>query len=130
MEFGELRDHCLSKPGATEGFPFGESALVFKVAGKMFALIDVESAPLRISLKCDPEEAERLRTRHSAVGPGYHLNKAHWNTVEVDGSVRPEVLRGWVDDSYALVVARLTRAERASIPPQGRDRQGQTKPVP
>jgi predicted DNA-binding protein (MmcQ/YjbR family) len=115
MEFGELRAECLAKPGSTEGFPFGESALVFKVAGKMFALIAIESVPLRISLKCDPEEAERLRARHASVLPGYHMNKAHWNTIEVDGSIPPALLREWIDRSYSLVVQGLRRADRAAL---------------
>lgn len=115
MTFGELRDYCASKHGAEETFPFGETVLVFKVAGKMFALTSLDQLPLRVSLKCDPERAVELRERYAAVQPGYHLSKVHWNTVELDGSVPAREVRSWIDDSYDLVVRSLKRAEREAL---------------
>lgn len=115
MTFRELRDHCLAKPGAEETFPFGEAVLVFKVGGKMFALTDVERLPFAVSLKCDPDDAVELRDRYPAVQPGYHLNKAHWNTVEIDGSIPDSEIRRWIDESYELVVRGLTRRDRQAL---------------
>ena len=114
MELDALRAHCLSKPGTTEGYPFGPGALVIKVAGKLFAIIADEEDPLTVSLKCDPEEALMLRSAYPAVNPGYHLNKRHWNTVMLDGSVPDRQIRDWIDDSYDLVVETLPRAKRPS----------------
>jgi predicted DNA-binding protein (MmcQ/YjbR family) len=115
MNFRELREHCLSKHGAAETFPFGESVLVFKVAGKMFALTDIDRLPLSVSLKCDPARAVELRDRYLAVQPGYHLNKTHWNTVDLDGSVPAREVREWIDHSYDLVVHSLRRADRDAL---------------
>jgi predicted DNA-binding protein (MmcQ/YjbR family) len=111
----ELRDHCLSFTGAEETFPFGSNTSVFKVAGKMFALSQLGAESLRISLKCEPELAEALRGSHAAVLPGYHLNKRHWNTVQLDGSVPDAMLREMIEDSYDLVVAQLARATREAL---------------
>src|SRR5947207_12882218 len=97
--------------GASEEFPFGERVSVFKVAGKMFALSDLTSRPLRVSLKCEPELAEQLRLSYPAIAPGHHLNKRHWNTVTLDGTLDDDVVLGMLEDSYDLVVAGLTRAE-------------------
>ena len=83
----ELRDFCLARPGAYEDFPFGPEHSVFKVSGKLFAISDLDAEPLRVSLKCEPELAEQLRATYEAVQPGYHLNKRHWNTVTIDGSL-------------------------------------------
>ena len=102
---------CRSRPGATEGHPFGEGVLVFKVGGKMFAIVDDSS----VSLKCDPALAEILRQEHPAVTAGYHLDKRHWNTVDLGGGVPDELLEDWIQDSYALVVAGLSRGQRASL---------------
>jgi predicted DNA-binding protein (MmcQ/YjbR family) len=99
--------------GATEGFPFGEMVSVFKVGGKMFAI--VEPGHGRISVKCDPGYAAALREQYAAVTAGYHLDKRHWNTVALDGSVPRDVLGEWIVDSYELVVAGLTRAARAAL---------------
>lgn len=115
MTFRELHEYCLSRPGAQETFPFGESVLVYKVAGKMFALTNIERLPLGVSLKCDPDRAVELRDRYAAVQPGYHLNKVHWNTVELDGSIPDEEIRSWIDESYWLVVAGLKRADREAL---------------
>jgi len=98
----------------TEGFPFGEGALVFKVGGKMFAILGADS----VSLKCDPIFAVAFRERYPAVTAGYHLDKRHWNTVVLDGSVPSDVIEDWIADSYQLVVASLTKAQRDSLPPQ------------
>ena len=115
MSPAELRDHCLSFNGAEETFPFGSETSVFKVAGKMFALSRLGSDSLRISLKCEPELAEALRRTHAAVLPGYHLNKRHWNTVLVDGSMADAAIRDMIEDSYDLVVSKLPRARRRAL---------------
>jgi predicted DNA-binding protein (MmcQ/YjbR family) len=99
--------------GASEGFPFSEGVSVFKVAGKVFAI--VEPSEGRVSLKCAPGYAVVLREQYAAVTAGYHLDKRHWNSVVLDGSVPSDVLREWIVDSYDLVVAGLTRAARASL---------------
>ena len=112
---GELRDLCQSFPGAAETFPFGRGTSVFKVAGKMFALSALARSPLSVSLKCEPALAEQLRELHSAVLPGYHLNKRHWNTVMLDGSLPDPMVRDMVEDSYDLVVAALPAARRAAL---------------
>jgi predicted DNA-binding protein (MmcQ/YjbR family) len=109
---------CGARPGSVEDYPFGDGAAVFKVAGRMFALVSLGPPPGSVSLKCDPRLAEDLRTRYPAITPGYHLNKRHWNTVELDGSVPDEELLDLIDHSYDLVVASLTRAQRDSLPPR------------
>ena len=106
---------CRRLKGATEGFPFGENAPVFKVGGKIFAIVSIDSESGSVSLKCDPGYAVALREQYPAVTAGYHLNKRHWNTVALDGSVPAETLDEWIRDSYDLVVASLTRAERAEF---------------
>lgn len=103
MTPAELRDYCLSFLGAEETFPFGPDTSVFKVGGKMFALSRLGAESLRISLKCEPALAEALRASHDAVLPGYHLNKRHWNTVIVDGSLPDQMVRDMIEDSYDLV---------------------------
>ena len=115
MNPAELRDHCLSFTGAEETFPFGPEVSVFKVAGKMFALSQLDSDSLRVSLKCEPQLAEALRGAHPAVLPGYHLNKRHWNTVIIDGSVPDHAIREMIEDSYDLVVSKLPRARRRAL---------------
>ena len=111
MNIEDIRNYCLLKKGVTEGFPFDEETLVFKVAGKMFALVDLED-DLSINLKCDPEKAPELREQFPAVIPGYHMNKKHWNTVIIDGSIRDKLIREWIDGSYNLVVKKLTSSEK------------------
>ena len=115
MRADELRAYCLSFPGAAETFPFGSETSVFKVAGKMFALSQLGQEPLRISLKCEPALAEQLRQIHPAVLPGYHLNKRHWNTVIVDGSLPEQQVKDMVEDSYDLVVSRLPAKARRGL---------------
>jgi predicted DNA-binding protein (MmcQ/YjbR family) len=95
--------------------PFGPDNLVYKVMNKMYALVPLDADPLTISLKCEPGQALLLRDVYPAVRPGYHMNKKHWNTVTLDGSVPESEMWGMIDDSYDLVVAGLTRAERAAL---------------
>lgn len=101
--------------GATEEFPFGERTSVFKVSGKMFALSAMRSEPLQVSLKCEPDLAERMRDSYPAVTAGYHLNKRHWNTVTLDGSLPDETVVAMIEDSYDLLVAGLPRTTRESL---------------
>jgi predicted DNA-binding protein (MmcQ/YjbR family) len=115
MDPAELRVCCLSFAGAEETFPFGPETSVFKVAGKMFALSQLGAESLRVSVKCEPDLAEALRQAHEAVIPGYHLNKRHWNTVIVDGSLSDDAVRDMIGDSYDLVVSRLPRARRRAL---------------
>jgi predicted DNA-binding protein (MmcQ/YjbR family) len=110
-----LRDYCIAKPGVTESFPFGGDALVFKVGDKMFALLATESQPTTINLKCDPERAVQLREEYPAVTPGYHMNKTHWNTITIDGSVRKADVQEWIDHSYELVKKSLPKAVQAQL---------------
>jgi predicted DNA-binding protein (MmcQ/YjbR family) len=111
----ELRQDCLSLPGSAETFPFGGEISVFKVAGKMFALSRLGENPLRVSLKCEPYVAEQLREAHAAVLPGYHLNKRHWNTVVIDGSLPDQMIRDMIEDSYDLIVSKLPQAHRRTL---------------
>ena len=128
MELDELRRYLLAKPETTEEIPFGPQALVYKVAGKMFALVAWEAAPMRISLKCDPDRALELRAVFAGVRGAYHFDKRHWNMVDLDGTVpEPEVL-AMVDDSYALVVGKLPRAVRTRIMIRGELRGGDGPP--
>jgi predicted DNA-binding protein (MmcQ/YjbR family) len=117
----ELRDHCLSFTGAEETFPFGPETSVFKVGGKMFALSQLAADSLRVSLKCEPQLAEELREAHAAVIPGYHLNKRHWNTVMIDGSLPDDTIGDMVEDSYDLVVSKLPQARRRALGWRGED---------
>jgi predicted DNA-binding protein (MmcQ/YjbR family) len=115
MNPDQLRERCLSFTGAEETFPFRPEVSVFKVAGKMFALSELDSESLRVSLKCDPRLAEGLREAHAAVIPGYHLNKRHWNTVILDGSIPDDAVDDMIEDSYDLVVSKLSRARRREL---------------
>ncbi|GAB3902012.1 MmcQ/YjbR family DNA-binding protein [Larkinella knui] len=115
MNIESLRTYCLSKTGSTESFPFGEETLVFKVGGKMFALTSMDATPLSVNLKCDPEVAIELREQHDAVRPGYHMNKVHWNTVIIDGSIRESDLKKWIDHSYELIVGSLPKSVRIAL---------------
>jgi len=111
MNIEDFREYCIAKPVVTEEFPFDEVTLVFKVANKMFALTSLDKE-FSINLKCDPEYAIELREQYPAVQPGYHMNKKHWNTVYVDGSIRDELLCEWIDQSYDLIVRSLTKKVR------------------
>ena len=115
MKAAALRRWCLARPGVTEEFPFDEHTSVFKVGGKMFALGSLRALPLRVSVKCDPAVAEQLRATYSAIVPGYHLNKRHWNTITLDGSLPDAMVVGMLEDSYDLVVAGLPRATRKEL---------------
>lgn len=109
MDLETFRDYCLTKPHVAESTPFGEDTLVFKVGGKMFALASLDEVPPRVNLKCDPDLALELRDRYADVQPGYHMNKKHWNTIELSGVIPDAELRRMIDHSYDLVVARLPK---------------------
>ncbi|MBV9338982.1 MAG: MmcQ/YjbR family DNA-binding protein [Solirubrobacterales bacterium] len=111
----ELRELCLAFAGAAETFPFGSETSVFKVAGKMFALSALARSPLSISLKCEPALAGQLRAMHPAVLPGYHMNKRHWNTVILDGSLPDRMIHDMVEDSYDLVVSAFSASRRRAL---------------
>ena len=98
-----LREYCIGKQDATEGFPFGEDTLVFKINNKMFCLMALDSHPLSMNVKCDPDIAEELRAEYDAVQPGYHMNKKYWNTVLIDGTIPDRKIKEFVDWSYELV---------------------------
>ncbi|MFC4471293.1 MmcQ/YjbR family DNA-binding protein [Streptomyces xiangluensis] len=112
----ELRTFCLSFNAVVEDFPFNPETSVFKVLGKLFALTQLDGVPLTVNLKCDPEDAIRLRGEYPGlIVPGYHMNKRHWNTVTVDGELPDRLVRELIEDSYDLVVAGLPRAERLRL---------------
>lgn len=111
----EWRDRLLAKPGSVEETPFGPEALVYKVAGKMFALLGVGGRGLTLNLKCDPQEAMILRDTFEAVTPGYHMNKRHWNTIDLDAGLDPALIQDWVDDSYDLVKAKLPKRVQSQL---------------
>ncbi|GBD87715.1 hypothetical protein BMS3Abin03_01649 [bacterium BMS3Abin03] len=115
MNVEELREYCLNKKGATEDFPFDEETLVFKVMGKIFALVPLEKIPLQVNLKCDPGLAFEQREKYETVQPGYHMNKKHWNTVIIDGSVRRNLILQWIDHSYDLVVKGLSTKQKEEL---------------
>lgn len=106
MNIEDIRNYCLSKVGAEETLPFGPDTLVYKVNGKIFLLTGIDSEDLSFNVKCDPDKALELREEYACVLPGYHMNKKHWNTIVVDGSVSNRQLKEWIDDSYALVVKK------------------------
>jgi predicted DNA-binding protein (MmcQ/YjbR family) len=124
VDAGELRGWCLAQTGAVEEFPFGPEHSVFKVAGKMFAISAFDRRPLEVSVKSDPELALQLRVTYAAIRPGYHLNKRHWNTVTLDGSLPDQLIRDLVEDSYDLVVSALPERTRKHLgwAPQARSR--------
>jgi predicted DNA-binding protein (MmcQ/YjbR family) len=114
MNIETVRDYCISKPFVTEEFPFNETTLVFKVKDKMFALTSLEG-DFSMNLKCDPENAIALREEYSAVQPGFHMNKKHWNTVAIDGTISQNLILQWVDESYGLVVATLPKKTQKEV---------------
>src|SRR5260370_40850051 len=123
MDLEEFREYCLSKPQSSESTPFGDDVLVFKVGGKMFALASLNEVPATANLKCDPDLALDLRDRYEQVRPGYHMNKKHWNTVEIEEGIPDAELRKMVDHSYDLVVKRLPKSKvqrlrRAELSPK------------
>ncbi|OQP67223.1 MmcQ-like protein [Niastella vici] len=115
MDIESLRDYCLSKPAVEETLPFGPDTLVYKVGGKVFLICPMESETFRFNVKCDPERAIELRERYACVQPGYHMNKKHWNTIYVDGSVSNTMLKEWINDSYDLIVASLPAKTRDQV---------------
>lgn len=114
MNIEEIREYCLLKNHVTEGFPFDDTTLVFKVMNKMFALLSLKEDH-SINLKCDPDKAIELRSHYDFVLPGYHMNKEHWNTVKVDGRVSEKLLKEWIDDSYNLIVESLPKKVRENF---------------
>ncbi len=115
LDYSQIRSHCMAKPGTTEETPFDEITVTFKVKGKMYVLINPEGMPLRMNLKCDPETAEALRELHQAIQPGYHMNKTHWNTVTIDGSIPDDEILRMIDYSYKLVAESLPKSVRAEL---------------
>jgi predicted DNA-binding protein (MmcQ/YjbR family) len=114
LTFDAIRNHCLSLPGdITEDFPFTPKTLVFRVSGKVFLLVDTEDRPLHFNAKCDPERAIELRERYEAVQPGYHMNKKHWNTITVDGSMPSKDVLALIDHSFELVAPKKQPTVRA-----------------
>lgn len=115
MTHAAVRDACLALPSVTEDMPFGESTLVFRVGGKIFALLGLDALTASLNLKCDPEEAVERREQYASVTPGYHMNKRHWITVLLDGSVPDDTVRTWIADAYRLVHAALPRRVREAL---------------
>jgi predicted DNA-binding protein (MmcQ/YjbR family) len=115
VDLEKFREYCLAKTAATEDTPFGEDVLVFKVAGKMFALAALDEIPPTANLKCDPDLALELRDRYEQVRPGYHMNKKHWNTVEIGNGIPEAQLRKMIDHSYELVVNSLPKRTREKL---------------
>jgi predicted DNA-binding protein (MmcQ/YjbR family) len=115
MNIEEFRAFCISKPVVTEGFPFGEDVLTFKVGGKIFALTSLDGSDFKVNLKCDPEYAEKLRARYSEIQPGYHMSKKHWNTVDFQGSLSDALLVELINHSFELVVKSLTKSVQKEI---------------
>lgn len=121
ITLADLRRYCGNKPGVEETYPFGEETLVFKVMGKMFALTNVTWTELAVNLKCDPDWAMILRQHYAAVKPGYHMNKRHWNTVYLNGSVPEDEVWEMIDHSYRLVVKGLKKVDRRKLAAMGYD---------
>jgi predicted DNA-binding protein (MmcQ/YjbR family) len=115
MDIESLREYCLQKKGVREEFPFGDATLVFKVEGKIFLLAGLNNLPLQFNIKCDPEKVMELRERYTSIQPGYHMNKRHWNTILVDGSLPEKMLRSMIDDSYELIINSLPNSVQRSL---------------
>lgn len=107
MNIETIRNYCLEKPLVEEGMPFGETVVVFKVDGKMFLLLPIDTDGVQFNVKCDPEKALELRAIYPCVQPGFHMNKIHWNTIYIDGSLPDQLIFDWIDDSYNLVKAGI-----------------------
>jgi predicted DNA-binding protein (MmcQ/YjbR family) len=115
MQVDAFREYCLKKPSVTEGLPFGPENIVFKVGGKMFALLALNEIPPAANLKCDPDRALELRDRYEDVRPGYHMNKKHWNTVQLVGGIPDSEIRKMIDHSYGLVVQSLPKRAQEKL---------------
>ncbi|MBI2269369.1 MAG: MmcQ/YjbR family DNA-binding protein [Bacteroidetes bacterium] len=119
MNIEEIHNYCMDKREVTEGMPFGDSVVVYKVAGKVFLLVSLDETPLQFNAKCDPAKAIELREQYDCVHPGYHMNKKHWNTIKVDGSVSDKLLMAWIDHSYDMVVTGLSKKDRMKLQDAG-----------
>jgi predicted DNA-binding protein (MmcQ/YjbR family) len=115
LDLEAVRAHCLSLPAVTEDLPFGDDVLVFRVNKKIFLLTNLNDTPSTFNAKCEPSLAVTLRDQHEAIVPGWHMNKKHWNTVTLDGSLPAQLVRDLITHSYLRIVAGLTRAERAAL---------------
>ena len=115
MDLEYIRKYCLEKKSTEESMPFGNSTLVFKVAGKIFLLLGLDRLPLQFNVKCDPDKAQELREEYASVIPAFHMNKKHWNTVILDGHIPTRLIREWIDHSYDLVVKSLPLKERKKL---------------
>jgi len=115
MEIESLNQYLLSKKSTTSGYPFDINTIVFKVVNKIFALVSEYETPLRINLKCYPQEAQILRGMHKSIIPGYHMNKEHWNTVILDGRLSDELIFKMIDDSYDLVIKGLKKSDQEKL---------------
>jgi len=115
VDLESIRKYCLDKKSVKESFPFGDSTLVFKVSGKIFLLAALDDHPLQFNVKCDPEKALDLRESYAAVIPAFHMNKKHWNTIIVDGTLSSGQIREMIDESYTLVVRSLPLKERKKL---------------
>jgi predicted DNA-binding protein (MmcQ/YjbR family) len=115
MDLLKIREYCLSKPLTSEEFPFDDVTLVFKVYGKMFALLDLEAIPLRMNLKCEPTKAILLREEFDFITPGYHMNKRHWNTITLGDKLQEDFLCQLIDHSYYEVVRGLPKKVQQQI---------------
>jgi predicted DNA-binding protein (MmcQ/YjbR family) len=115
MDIESLREYCLSKPATEETLPFGPDTLVYKVSGKVFLLTGLDTEIFRFNVKCNPDLALELREQYDCVQPGYHMNKKHWNTIVVDGSVSNQQLKEWIDHSYQLVIDSLPKKQREQL---------------
>ncbi len=114
MDIESIRNYCLEKGGVTEELPFDEDSPVYKVMGKIFVIASL-TPPYSINLKCDPEKAIELRERYDAVSPGYHMNKTHWNTIDIESNIPPKLIKEWIDHSYDLVVEGLPKKEKEKL---------------
>ena len=115
MKLEDIRECCSAKKGVTEERPFGPETLVFKVMGKVFALVAIDSQPLSVNLKCEPEDARAFRDIYPAIKPGYHMSKKHWNTVILDGTIPEDFVLEMIDDSYDLVAGGLSKGVREKL---------------
>ncbi len=114
MDIEKIREYCLSKSGTTESLPFDDKTLVFKVMNKIFCLLSIEP-PFSMNLKCDPEIAIELREEFEEVLPGYHMNKKHWNTIDLESGLKPKLIKVWIDASYDLVALGLTKKTKIEL---------------
>jgi len=112
MNKEEIREYCIAREGATESFPFNDTALVFKVYNKMFAVLDLSEDERGLTVKCDPELAVELREWHQEVTPAWHFNKQHWNAISLKGNIKSEQFREWIDHSYNLIVSSIPESKR------------------